>query len=304
MQLTDPLSTALSRICLPSWNVELVTLGHTDELKVPSGYGGLVAVLSGKAQLSTTEEPQECVALETGNAAVLLHGRGATVVCHDGPPPAINRKALPTSQAEQDSNSTKLVFARFPIAGYGMDSFVNVVPNLIRVADINGLANPIAHLIRSCIQESTTSIAGWSAIAELSAKLIVLHALREHLIGSPKPSNSDNWLRAALNPTIGPVLALIHAAPEKPWTVNSLAGACAMAKSAFSDRFRELVGESPLQYVTGYRMQIACRLLSTTDLGIREIAAQVGYESGSTFSNAFKRQQGKSPIDYRKQQAQ
>jgi AraC-like DNA-binding protein len=72
------------------------------------------------------------------------------------------------------------------------------------------------------------------------------------------------------------------------------------AKSAFSERFREVVGKPPLQYLTEYRIRKACQLLRDTRLGVKEISSQVGYDSASSFSNAFKRWMGKSPGAFRR----
>jgi AraC-like DNA-binding protein len=118
----------------------------------------------------------------------------------------------------------------------------------------------------------------------------VLHGARQR----------SNWIQAAMDVSIGPVLAMLHDAPEKPWTVTSLAKRAHLAKSAFSERFRQAVGQPPLKYLTEYRIDKACRLLRHTQLGVKEIAACVGYESASSFSNAFKRWVGMAPADYRK----
>jgi AraC-like DNA-binding protein len=88
---------------------------------------------------------------------------------------------------------------------------------------------------------------------------------------------------------------VIHSRPEAAWTVTSLAEQVNMSKSAFSERFREVVGKPPLHYLTEYRLRKACQLLSETRLGVKEISSQVGYDSVSSFSTAFKRWIGNSP---------
>jgi AraC-like DNA-binding protein len=116
----------------------------------------------------------------------------------------------------------------------------------------------------------------------------------------PEQVDRGNWIQAALDSAIGPVLAMLHESPAKPWTVAMLARQAHMAKSAFSERFRAAVGQPPLKYLTEYRVKLACQLLRGSDFGVKEIAKSVGYESASSFSNAFKRWVGVSPADYRR----
>ena len=83
-----------------------------------------------------------------------------------------------------------------------------------------------------------------------------------------------------------------------PWTVESLAEAAGMSRSAFAARFKELLGQTPLEYVTGWRMQRAMRLLAQRDKKLIDVARSVGYESDAAFSKAFKRVVGVSPGGY------
>jgi AraC-like DNA-binding protein len=108
------------------------------------------------------------------------------------------------------------------------------------------------------------------------------------------------WLAALRDPQIGAALALIHRQPERPWTVATLAAAVIMSRSAFAARFTHLVGAPPLQYLRRWRMQRGIDVLLRTERRIAEIASLVGYESEVTFSQAFKREVGYAPQDYRR----
>jgi AraC-like DNA-binding protein len=101
------------------------------------------------------------------------------------------------------------------------------------------------------------------------------------------------------DPQIGRVLSLLHALPERPWTVDELAREAAMSRAALAKRFVELVGQSPIQYLAGWRMHMARRLLQESALGIGEIAGRVGYESEAAFSRAFRRLVGSPPATWR-----
>jgi AraC-like DNA-binding protein len=99
---------------------------------------------------------------------------------------------------------------------------------------------------------------------------------------------------------IGPALELMHAEPGKPWTVSSLAKHLQISRSAFAERFHRLVGQTPLRYLTERRMVLASDLLRDTEMSVKQIAAQVGYETPASFSNVFKRWFDQSPAQYRK----
>jgi AraC-like DNA-binding protein len=83
-----------------------------------------------------------------------------------------------------------------------------------------------------------------------------------------------------------------------PWTVESLAEAAGMSRSAFAARFKELLGQTPLEYVTEWRMQKAIQLLERRDKKLPEVARLVGYESDAAFSKAFKRVVGANTGEY------
>ena len=99
---------------------------------------------------------------------------------------------------------------------------------------------------------------------------------------------------------IGRVLARMHERPEEPWTVGTLARMAAMSRSAFSARFRTLVGEAPIRYLSGLRLALAMRLVRSTDTTIAEIARRAGYSSEEALSRAFKSRFGDAPGVFRR----
>jgi AraC-like DNA-binding protein len=110
----------------------------------------------------------------------------------------------------------------------------------------------------------------------------------------------DHGIVAALaDPQLARALAAIHAQPAAPWSVESLGQAAGMGRTAFAERFRSVVGQTPKQYVTGWRIQRARQLLSESRLSIDQVAEQAGYESAASFSRVFKRVTGTSPGGYR-----
>jgi AraC-like DNA-binding protein len=99
---------------------------------------------------------------------------------------------------------------------------------------------------------------------------------------------------------LGTALSALHDKVDAPWTVESLAESAGMSRSAFAARFKELLGQTPLEYVTEWRMQKAMQLLEQRDKKLIDIARSVGYESDAAFSKAFKRVVGANPGEYLK----
>src|SRR6202021_3410985 len=115
-----------------------------------------------------------------------------------------------------------------------------------------------------------------------------------------EPERKQGWLRAVFDPPIGTALTAFHDRVGAPWTVESLSQAEGMARSAFALRFKDLLGQTPLEYVTEWRMQKAMQLLEQRDKKHVDVARLVGYESDAAFSKAFKRVVGASPGEYLK----
>ena len=155
-------------------------------------------------------------------------------------------------------------------------------------------------LVRIIEAEQQTERAGWQAIASQLTQVVFHQALRMFVSAhQSQDGNSPSHAQLVTDPAIGLVVGLLHAQLEKPWTVISLARWVGMSRSAFSERFRVATGKPPLQYLTEVRMARACYLLRQSDLGIKQIAATVGYESPSSFTNAFKRWNRVSPASFR-----
>jgi AraC-like DNA-binding protein len=134
-------------------------------------------------------------------------------------------------------------------------------------------------------------------IATRLPELVLIEVLRLHLASSPAADHG--WLAALRDPVLAPALALLHGAPEQKWTVAGLAAESAVSRSLLDQRFRQVLGRSPIRYLTEWRLHLAADLLATTDLGVAVIARQVGYESEEAFSRAFKRENGLSPSHWR-----
>jgi AraC-like DNA-binding protein len=134
---------------------------------------------------------------------------------------------------------------------------------------------------------------GSEAVISRLCDILVIQAIR-HWMSSDEATSSP-WLRAMSDPQLGPALAALHAEPAAPWTVSTLASHAAMSRSAFAARFRDVLGQPVMGYLSELRIQLAVDLLHRGDRTVAEIATAVGYESDASFSRVFKRHLGTSP---------
>jgi len=114
------------------------------------------------------------------------------------------------------------------------------------------------------------------------------------------PPGGKGWLAGVRDAQVGRALALLHAKPDRPWTVDELAREVALSRSALAERFAALVAEPPIQYLMRWRRALAAQNLRSGRDAIARVAEHSGYESEAAFSRAFKREFGMSPAAWRK----
>ncbi len=146
--------------------------------------------------------------------------------------------------------------------------------------------------------EVRTGRMGSAALLDRLGGVLFIQVIRSYV--ESLPDDQTGWLGALRDPPIGTALGLIHESPEAAWTIGRMASEVGMSRSAFASRFRSLTGETPMQYLTRWRMHRAAFYLRTEGLGVLEVAIRVGYQSGATFSKAFKRYIGVAPATYRR----
>jgi AraC-like DNA-binding protein len=129
------------------------------------------------------------------------------------------------------------------------------------------------------------------------SELMFVETIRRYV--ESLPPARDGWLAGLRDPVVGHALPSIHREPARVWTVEDLARLAGVSRSILAERFVEMVGRPPMQYLALWRMQLASRLL--LDGGsVAEVAGQVGYESEAAFSPAFKKLEGEAPGTWRR----
>ncbi|MCX5410127.1 AraC family transcriptional regulator (plasmid) [Streptomyces sp. NBC_00335] len=176
---------------------------------------------------------------------------------------------------------------------------LSALPAVIHVPGMS--ADPeLQGIIRLLVAETTRTRPGARVVAARLTDVLFVQVIRAWLDLTDAGAGQRSWLTALRDPRIGAALSLVHDAPQHPWTVEGLARDVAMSRPAFARQFKELVGDTPLAYVSRLRIGLAARLLRETDDLVGDIGAAVGYTSEFTFSRAFSRELGIAPGRYRR----
>ena len=125
-----------------------------------------------------------------------------------------------------------------------------------------------------------------------------IEVVRRHL--EALPPEQTGWLAGLRDPFIGKALSLLHGRPVQNWTIEELAKQVGVSRSLLAERFTDLVGIPPMQYLAKWRMQIASELLTSGNAKVATVAVEIGYASEAAFSRAFKKMVGMSPSAWRR----
>jgi len=155
----------------------------------------------------------------------------------------------------------------------------------------------LARLIELIIRESASPRFGSASVIERLCDsifvLVVRHCIEANLV-------RQGVFAAMQDRRLATVLGLIHEEPWQPWTLATLCARAGLSKTVLVGKFAELVGTSPIDYLTGWRMQIAARWLKESGMSIERVAERCGYDSAAAFGKAFKRCFGVAPGVYRR----
>lgn len=178
------------------------------------------------------------------------------------------------------------------------DPTLRALPSIFVVRPPAGpAARWVASSIEYALEISSEAHPSGAAPPTRLPELLLTEILRLHLASAP--TGDGGWIGALQDPVLAPALAQLHTEPERKWTVGELAAAASVSRSLLDERFRAVLGRSPIRYLTDWRMHIAEDLLRSTEEPLSRIARRVGYESEEAFSRAFKRAHGTPPSLWR-----
>ena len=241
----------------------------------------------------------------TGGDCFLL-ARGTSIVLRDSPR-THPKWSFREVRAKADSNvvhhggggaPTTIVCGSMSFDRASLKPITQLLPRFILIKAEQARTLALHGTMQALASELAEQVPGSEVVATRLAEVFFIQILRAHIVSGP--DRNKGWLRAVFDSQIGTALSAVHDRVNTPWTVESLAAAAGMSRSAFAARFKELLGQTPLEYVTEWRMQKAMQLLQQRDKKLIDVARSVGYESDAAFSKAFKRVVGANPGEYLK----
>lgn len=240
--------------------------------------------------------------LQPGDLALVPHGEGHCLLSDPGVPTA-KLFDLPREQISEryeilrygnGGAETSLICGAVRFDHPAAHQLIRLLPKLIW---IEAWRSPQMEWIQSTLRLMATEARelrpGGETVITRLADILVIQIIRSWM--AEDPLAQTGWLGALHDKQIGRAILLMQRDPARAWTVASLADEVAMSRSAFAARFRELVGEPPMQYLTRWRMNVALTWLKEENPSLGELADRLGYQSEAAFSRAFKRFIGISP---------
>jgi AraC-like DNA-binding protein len=153
--------------------------------------------------------------------------------------------------------------------------------------------------IRFQVGQFNEPSAGSATVTTKLSEVLFVETLRGYI--NSLPPDKTGWLAGARDPIVGQALALLHKEPEQAWTILNLARRVGLSRTRLAERFHHFLGESPMAYLTQWRLKLAAEILQTSDNSVAQVAAKVGYGSEASFNRAFKRAFACPPAQFRRQ---
>jgi AraC-like DNA-binding protein len=245
-------------------------------------------VLSGSCLLSVDEAAQP-VRLATGDCFLVIGGRDYRLASDLGVP--FQRPEEVWSPGEAigycgTGDDVRVTGGRLYFDPANADLLISTLPPVVHMPAGSDAAGALNATIQLMSYETAESRPGQSLMLEHLARIVLMHGVRART-------------ETPADPAIGNALTLIHDDVKRPRSIDELAKAARMSRSAFAEKFKAAVGESPGRYMLSLRMHSAKQLLENSSRTVSSVAIELGYGSEAAFSTAFKRVMGASPRNYR-----
>ncbi|CAH1672870.1 MULTISPECIES: AraC family transcriptional regulator [unclassified Chelatococcus] len=297
----DPLSEVLSLLKPRSYLSSGVDAGGDWAVQFNNQHDTIkcYAIVSGGCWLSVEGVP-EPVRLEAGDCFVLPSGRPFRLASDLALVPVDSKTIFPPAHPGgvvriNDGGGLFLTGSRFAVAGSHASLLLGMLPPIVHIRKESEQA-ALRWSVERMREEMREGQPGGVLIAQHLAHMMLVQALRMHL--SDELNGSSRWFVALADKQIGIAIRAIHADPARRWTLQELAEHAGMSRSTFAQKFRETAAETPMEYLSRWRMLLAADKLENSDDPVARIAIALGYESESAFSTAFKRIMGCAPRQF------
>ncbi len=263
----------------------------------------LVAEGCAYARIEGDDRP---VALTAGDIVVFPHGDAHILGNGPSVPPVDNTAQLRLlfanggilSQAGGGGELTRLICGYMTCDKELSQVFLAGLPPIVQVTIRDSASGQwMEETLRYSVDRAGAAGPGGAAVIAKLSEVLFVETLRRYI--DRLPTTQTGWLAGTRDPEVGKALALLHRQPANPWTIATLADEVGVSRSVLAERFRYYLMDTPIGYLTRWRLQLAAQLLSSTSKSVAEVAGDVGYESEPSFNRAFKREHGLPPAAFR-----
>jgi AraC-like DNA-binding protein len=279
---------------VPPWGLEIDPLAEAH----------VHVVVRGNCWLRIAGERRH-IRLDAGDVVLIRAGVGHSICDDPKTKPAPHQEvlaAMPLRLAQlppSQANETTLVLcAKYLFQGTGAHPLTSLLPPLIHLTAQQAEQHTQLQLLLELLRhEGADGGAGTELVVPRLVDSLLVFVVRGWL--ATQPVAAGGWFGALRDTHISKALGLMHEQPQATWSLEELARQVGQSRATFARRFLELIGETPVAYLTRWRMCLATKLLSDTMLSLDEIAPRVGYQTAAAFSRAFRRSIGCAPGAFR-----
>jgi AraC-like DNA-binding protein len=265
-------------------------------------------ITEGECYVEMDDQPP--LRLSAGDAVIFPHGDAHRMTSEPGLPPASGGSRLDVVLSRRPRQlayggggaTTRLVCGYLACDARLAQMLLTGLPSVVK---INVRGSPagvwLEASLRYALVEARSPRPGGAGVLAKLAEVLFIEVLRLYM--NEQSTGRTGWLAGVGDRIVGAALALMHKRPAHAWTLEELARDCGTSRSVLAERFQILVGSSPMQYLMQWRMMLAANLLSRSSAPLARIAEDVGYQTDTAFSRAFKREYGAPPAAWRRQQS-
>lgn len=260
-----------------------------------------IGILKGGCWL-TLESQHERIWLGDGDCVMLPHGK-AFVLSARGARLGDCAETVHSAPAHGDTavlgggGDFFMTGARFLLSGIVSEMLLMTLPDVIVIRATASDGSVSGETVRWAITRIGAELRmrrpGCTSSIEHLSHVLLIELMRCHL--EDWQEDQIGWTAALADPFLRRALAAMHRDLSSPWTVATLANQAGLSRTAFAVRFARRVGQTPMGYMTMWRMMWAAKRLDRDGVTVAEAAAEVGYASESAFTAAFKRTLGTTP---------
>ncbi|HSQ52711.1 MAG TPA: AraC family transcriptional regulator [Nitrospiraceae bacterium] len=242
----------------------------------------------------------DIVIVPHGDAHILGNGPSVTPVGREQVLEQVLSQGLKVSRMGGGGELTKFICGYMSCDPQLSRVFLGGLPPIMKVNIRDDSSGQwLEHSIRYSVDNADASKPGGETVLAKLSEVLFVETLRRYI--AQIPQEQTGWLAGVRDPDVGKALALMHRKPAHPWTIAALANQVGISRSVLAERFRRYLSETPIAYLTRWRLQLGAQMLKSTSHGVAQVAAEVGYESESSFNRAFKREFGLPPARFRSQ---